>query len=170
LSLLAFLTLSILSIPNQAQAIGFSSFRSLFSDILPEKNIAINTDWLDSSTLPIFSEAFIGGLNVQPRTTQLKSRPQIMWVPATGYSSTVDQTDDTPFIGAAGTHVRDGVIAANFLPFGTTVKIPDLYGNKLFVVEDRMNKRYSHRIDVWFPTRNEALKFGLRNIKIEIYP
>lgn len=89
-------------------------------------------------------------------------------VRATAYSSTVDQTDDTPFITASGTHVRDGIIAANFLPFGTTVRIPELYGDKLFVVEDRMNQRYWHNIDIWFPERSLAKEFGAKKIKIEV--
>src|SRR3989344_3213041 len=67
-----------------------------------------------------------------------------MILAATAYSSTPDQTDDTPFITAKGTTVRDGIIAANFLPFGTRIKIPDIYGDKIFVVEDRMNRRYWH--------------------------
>ncbi|MEK7604093.1 MAG: hypothetical protein AAB461_03200 [Patescibacteria group bacterium] len=89
-------------------------------------------------------------------------------VTATAYSSTIDQTDDTPFITASQTYVRDGVIAANFLPFGTAVKIPDLYGDKIFIVEDRMNKRYLQRVDIWFPERQSALEFGIKQIRIEI--
>ena len=89
-------------------------------------------------------------------------------VPASAYSSTPDQTDDTPFITAMGTHVRDGVIAANFLPFGTVIKIPELYGEKTFVVEDRMNKRYQYKIDLWFATRQAAKEFGVKQVKIEI--
>ena len=89
-------------------------------------------------------------------------------VTATAYSSTIDQTDDTPFITASGTYVRDGIIAANFLPFGTAVKIPDLYGDKIFIVEDRMNKRYLQRVDIWFPERQHALEFGIKQIRIEI--
>ena len=89
---------------------------------------------------------------------------------ASAYSSTPDQTDDTPFITAWGTQVRDGIIAANFLPFGTVVKMPELYGDKMFVVEDRMNRRYDYRIDLWFPTRAEAKEWGLKKIKIEIMP
>ena len=87
---------------------------------------------------------------------------------ASAYSSTVDQTDSTPFITARGTHVRDGVVATNFLPFGTVIRIPDVFGDKTFVVEDRMHTRFSDRIDIWFPTRAEALNFGLRRVKIEI--
>ena len=89
-------------------------------------------------------------------------------IDVTGYSSTPDQTDDTPFIMANGKHVRDGAVATNFLPFGTRVKIPALFGDKIFVVEDRMNSRYYHRMDVWFPTRAEAIKFGKRSVEIEI--
>lgn len=87
---------------------------------------------------------------------------------ASAYSSTIDQTDSTPFITAHGTHVRDGIIATNFLPFGTIVRIPEVFGEKIFVVEDRMHTRFSDRVDIWFPTRIEALEFGLRKVKIEI--
>ena len=73
---------------------------------------------------------------------------EIFTVTATAYSSTPDQTDDTPFVTARNTRVRDGLAAANFLPFGTEFRIPDLYGNKVFVIEDRMNKRYWHQIRI----------------------
>ena len=89
-------------------------------------------------------------------------------VRATAYSSTVDQTDSSPFITASGTTVRDGIIAANFLPFGTVVRIPDVYGDKLFVVEDRMHERYWYNIDIWFPKRGLAQNFGAQKVKIEI--
>lgn len=90
------------------------------------------------------------------------------FVSATAYSSTVDQCDSTPFITASGQHVRDGIIAANFLPFGTKVRIPEIYGDKVFEVQDRMNQRYSYRIDIWMPSRGQALQFGLRQVKIEV--
>jgi len=89
-------------------------------------------------------------------------------VTLTGYSSTPDQTDDTPFIAASGKHVYDGMIAANFLPFGTKVQIPEHFGDKIFVVDDRMNRRYSDRVDVWFPDRNSAIKFGIKKSTIII--
>jgi len=90
------------------------------------------------------------------------------WVIVTAYSSTPDQTDSTPFITASGTHVRDGIVACNFLRFGTRVRFPDMYGDKVFVVEDRMALRNSHKIDIWFPTRSEAYQFGVRQIRVEI--
>src|SRR3989344_4868474 len=89
-------------------------------------------------------------------------------VAATAYSSTPDQTDDTPFITAWNTTVRDGIIATNFLPFGTKIMIPEIYGDKIFVVEDRMNRRYWHTVDIWFPDRQSALEFGFKKVKIQI--
>ncbi len=103
---------------------------------------------------------------------QIKSAINIvqreLTVRATAYSSTADQTDESPFITAWGTFVRDGIVAANFLPLGTKIKIPEIYGNKIFVVEDRMNKRYAQRIDIWFPDRESAQAFGIKNVKIQI--
>ena len=96
--------------------------------------------------------------------------PIVLSVIATAYSSTFDQTDSTPFHTATGDEVFDGLVAANFLEFGTKIKIPELFGDKIFTVKDRMHRRftnkYPHRIDVWFKNRGEAKKFGVQNIKI----
>ena len=89
-------------------------------------------------------------------------------VAVTAYSSTADQTDSTPFITASGTNVRDGIVACNFLRFGTKVRFPQLYGDKIFVVEDRMALKNSHKIDIWFTTRNEAKEFGVKYLQVEI--
>ncbi|MFA5086357.1 MAG: 3D domain-containing protein [Candidatus Paceibacterota bacterium] len=88
---------------------------------------------------------------------------------ATAYSSTEWQTDDTPFVTANGSEVRDGIIANNMLPFGTEIKLPELYGNKVFTVEDRMHSRKSkYQIDIWFPTLEEAKAFGVKETYIEV--
>lgn len=84
----------------------------------------------------------------------------------TAYSSTPDQTDDTPFITASNTRVRDGIVAANFLAFGTRVQIPEIFGDKVFIVEDRMAKKNSNKIDIWFPERHSAKKFGIREADV----
>lgn len=86
----------------------------------------------------------------------------------TAYSSTPDQTDATPFITANGTYVHDGIIAANWLKFGTRVRIPDMFGDKVFIVADRMNPRFDDRMDIWMSGRNEAMNFGLRRLTIEV--
>ena len=87
----------------------------------------------------------------------------------TAYSSTHSQTDDTPTITAAGTEVRDGIIANNLLPFGTKVRLPELYGDKIFVVEDRMNsKKGPYHFDIWFASYREAKNFGAQNTYLEV--
>ncbi|KKP59505.1 MAG: hypothetical protein UR53_C0001G0005 [Candidatus Magasanikbacteria bacterium GW2011_GWC2_34_16] len=89
----------------------------------------------------------------------------------TAYSSTVDQCDEDPFIAASGKHVYDGMIAANFLPLGTKIKIPSLYGDKIFTVDDRMNARYGYgRADIWMDApRWKVNEFGVQRVPIEIY-
>ncbi|MCX6724107.1 MAG: hypothetical protein NT155_02970 [Candidatus Staskawiczbacteria bacterium] len=87
----------------------------------------------------------------------------------TAYSSTLDQTDDSPFVTASGKCVEDGIIANNMLPFGTEVRIPDLYGDKVFVVEDRMNKKKgNYHVDIWMPDRESAVNFGAKIVDIEV--
>ena len=90
------------------------------------------------------------------------------YVTVTAYSSTVDQCDSTPFITANGTRVHDGIIAANFLRFGTKIRFPEYSGNKIYTVEDRMHQRFSNRADIWMNTRTEAINFGAKRLKMEI--
>jgi len=93
-------------------------------------------------------------------------------IPITAYSSTVDQCDGTPCITANGfnlcKHNAEDVIAANFLPFGTKVRIPELYGDRIFTVQDRMNARYYYRADIWMKTRAAAIKFGLQYTRVDV--
>lgn len=87
--------------------------------------------------------------------------PNTIRTTLTAYSSTPDQTDDTPFTTASNTMVRDGVIASNFLAFGTKVQIPEIFGDKVFTVEDRMARKHPDKIDIWFLERHSATKFGI---------
>lgn len=90
----------------------------------------------------------------------------------TAYNSDAGQTDDSPCITANSFNVcENGVedtIAANFLPFGSKIKIPELFGDRVFIVRDRMNKRFSNRIDVWMIEKSDAIKFGVKVAKIEV--
>jgi len=90
-------------------------------------------------------------------------------ITATAYSSTPDQTDDSPFITASGAWVYDGVIASNFLPFGTKVRFPELFRDKIFTVDDKMHERFTDtRVDIWFPDRELAEEFGVKETIMEI--
>lgn len=108
-----------------------------------------------------------GQLRSFPASAEREAR-YVVRVPVTAYSSTPDQTDDTPFITASGSHVRWGIVAANFLPIGTRVRLPDHFGDQVFVVEDRMNARYDKRMDIWMETRDEARSWGIRHVTIEV--
>jgi len=87
----------------------------------------------------------------------------------TAYSSSPEETDNTPLITASGSTVKEGIVANNLLPFGTRIKMPELYKDQVFVVEDRMHQRkgYYH-IDVWFPSKEEAQFFGAKQTYIEV--
>jgi len=91
-----------------------------------------------------------------------------MKVPVSAYNSEPGQTDSSPFTTADGSQVRDGIVAANFLKHGTRFRIPDYFGDKVFEVHDRMNSRYTYKIDIWMLNKSEALKWGVRNVNVEI--
>lgn len=90
----------------------------------------------------------------------------------TAYNSEAAQTDSTPCITANGFNVCEygieDTVAANFLPMGTKIRIPDLFGDRIFTVRDRMNKRYSDRVDIWMIKKADAMKFGVRKARIEV--
>jgi 3D (Asp-Asp-Asp) domain-containing protein len=44
----------------------------------------------------------------------------------------------------------------------------DGFGNRIFTVEDRMNRRYNKRIDIWFRDYDDAMHFGIRTIKYHV--
>lgn len=90
----------------------------------------------------------------------------------TAYNSEVAQCDASPCTTATGFNVcKHGIedtVAANHLPFGTKIKIPALFGDRIFIVRDRMNKRYTNRIDVWMVHKKDALQLGVRTAAVEI--
>jgi len=86
---------------------------------------------------------------------------------ATAYNSEPGQTDGSPWTTASGTRCREGVVAANHLPIGTKVMIEG-FGDRVFTVEDRMNRRYNKRIDIWFRDHKDAVKFGVRKVRYHI--
>lgn len=90
----------------------------------------------------------------------------------TAYNSLPEQTNDQPCITANGFNVcKHGIedtIAANFLEFGSIVRLPDLFGDRIFIVRDRMNRRYPYRLDIWMLERQDAINFGIKQTRIEV--
>ncbi|MBU1130733.1 3D domain-containing protein [Patescibacteria group bacterium] len=94
----------------------------------------------------------------------------------TAYNSRQAQTDATPCITASGfdlcEHNQEDIIATNFLnlPFGAKVRFPELYGDKIFIVQDRMNARYWLTADIWLKDYAQAKSFGRKWTSMEILP
>lgn len=86
----------------------------------------------------------------------------------TAYTSSPEETDDTPFITASGGQTGDGVAAANFLPFGTKFKVPAVFGDKIFTIEDRMHPRKVNFVDLWVKDKETAYRIGIRQAEIAI--
>jgi 3D (Asp-Asp-Asp) domain-containing protein len=147
---------------SQLAMIQGNSLPSLSSPANPGLNISQNFKKL----------AIIQGNSLSSWANPTNPEPKItMKINAvvTAYNSTIGQCDDTPFVTAAGTPVRDGIIANNLLPFGTKVRIPSLFDDKIFVVEDRMNKRWdNNRFDIWFSDAKTAKLFGIQKVEIEV--
>lgn len=91
------------------------------------------------------------------------------------YTSDVAQTDADPCTTASGLNVcernAEDIVATNFqyLPFGTAIRIPELFGDRIFYVHDRMNRRYTNTVDVWMKDIADARKLGRRTAKVEIF-
>jgi len=119
--------------------------------------------------------------SMQEKTKRFGSLPQAknsvpkntIKIPISAYTSNVLQTDDTPCITASGfdvcEHGIENIVAANFVPLGSRVRIPELFGNRVFLVEDRMNKRYHHKIDIWMQNIEDARNFGLQYATVEVF-
>jgi 3D (Asp-Asp-Asp) domain-containing protein len=90
----------------------------------------------------------------------------------TAYNSDPTQTDNTPCITANGFNLCEygieDTVAANFLPFGTKIRIPELFGDRVFIVRDRMNPRYRDRLDIWMINKADAKQFGVKSAIVEV--
>jgi 3D (Asp-Asp-Asp) domain-containing protein len=109
---------------------------------------------------------------VSPDTT-VSPNGESWCLTVTGYSSEPRQTDSTPFITASNTTVRPGIIAlSRDLLIRYTPGAPFAYGDsvlvagQVYVVEDTMNKRWSNRADIWFPSTPEARRFGKQELEL----
>ena len=157
---------------------GFALLLILFAYILPQSVLAFGEESLRAMTFPLDEEMTRQYRLIQAEKAKkyeleaklhiLKSLVKERYQVLTAYSSTPDQTDDSPFITASGTFVHDGIVAANSLPFGTKILMPELFGEKIFTVEDRMAQKNYHKIDVWFPSTDKAMNFGVKRAKILI--
>ncbi|MFT7824783.1 MAG: LysM peptidoglycan-binding domain-containing protein [Sulfurimonas sp.] len=95
-------------------------------------------------------------------------------VTATAYTSSLKETDSTPFLAAWNNRLVPGMksiaVSRDLLSMygmdnGTKVRISGLPG--IYKVRDKMNKRYRKRIDIYMGVnRQKALKWGKRSVVI----
>lgn len=111
----------------------------------------------------------IGFLLLKPtKVIFIENKPsaEIRVVVVTGYSSERGQTDSSPFLTASQKRVQEGFIACpRNIPFGSKVEIE----GKIFECQDRMNKRYDNRFDIWFASKTEAKDWGKQVKEVIVY-
>jgi len=93
---------------------------------------------------------------------------EVVRAEVSAYTSSPDETDDTPEITASGEKTRSGVIACPArYEFGTIVEIA---GTK-YICKDRMNIRYRDRevFDIWMEEKELAYEWGRRHLEVKIY-
>lgn len=91
-----------------------------------------------------------------------------VFITTSAYNSIPGQTDASPYHTAIGSMTRDGVIASNYFPIGTKIRIPDYFGDQVFRVEDAMNPRYYKTMDIWMEDIEDAKDWGRIYVKAEI--
>ena len=75
-------------------------------------------------------------------------------------------------VTASGKKVKYGMVANNWLPFGTKVSIRGL---GVFKIEDRGSEKYfgtkqerRKAIDIYLPSHKEAKEFGVKYLNVEV--
>ncbi len=71
---------------------------------------------------------------------------------------------------AAGIPVRRGIVAADpkILPLGSVVRIDAGQYSGIYTVLDTGGAIRGQRIDIFLPTKSEAIRFGSRRIKVQV--
>lgn len=112
---------------------------------------------------------------IQRAAMQRAFQPRVLRrvkVVVTAYNSVPEQTDSTPCITANGYDLcaadRENVVAANFLRFGTKVRLPEYSAEKIYTVQDRMHPRFSQRVDLWKRSTDGAKVFGAQYLTVEV--
>jgi 3D (Asp-Asp-Asp) domain-containing protein len=153
---------SVVAVP--ALLLGAETARNAHNgSLLPDAGFAITEVASLRGSLDRYYGAGHGGLT-------LNGREIAVTVVVSGYTSRPCETDSTPFVTAANTTTRRGVIALSRdlvsrytrgapFDFGDVVH---LNGIGDFVVEDVMNERYERHADIWFESLGEAREFGRR--------
>jgi 3D (Asp-Asp-Asp) domain-containing protein len=150
----------------------FDFFLFPFPALASEKSFDVSEELISASNIAniIEEEAPLLYANF-PENKELAIKWSGHYV-VTAYNSEERQCDSTPCITASGfdvcEHGIEDTVAANFLEFGTKIRMPEIFGDRIFVVRDRMSEKYSDMIDIWMINEADARQFGRQSVKIEI--
>lgn len=109
---------------------------------------------------------------------------QTLEVTMTAYSAEAAQTDSSPMITATGETVGEGIVAVSrdllgtVLPYGTELRIVEVNDeanacggwvpDTVLEVQDTMHPRRENHVDIWVPTREQALEWGRCEAVLEV--
>ena len=109
---------------------------------------------------------------------------QTLEVTVTAYSAEAAQTDGNPMVTATGETVSEGIVAVSrdllgtVLPYGTELRIVEVddeanacggwVPDTVLEVQDTMHPRRENHVDIWVPTREQALEWGRCEAVLEV--
>lgn len=65
---------------------------------------------------------------------------------------------------ASGKYVSEGMVASDDLPIGTTVII----NGESYIVADRFGGGYSDRLDIYMPSYDDCVEFGVQTLDVYV--
>lgn len=138
-----------------------------YADLVPAYafTCGLTEQWSTPTVARIEHGLVAAHTSVSRAPTTAHSGGSVVMVRATGYCSCAICCGKSDGITASGTRVHWGTIAApRGWAFGTKYRISGLSG--VFTVEDRGGSIRGDRIDIWFPSHAEALKWGVRTVTL----
>jgi 3D (Asp-Asp-Asp) domain-containing protein len=143
-------------------AIDYGLVRGLMAVQLPHKEIKCETRQVEPEKATTTPESKI--------EAKKEVSGEIREVSA--YNSLENQTDESPCVGADGTNLCERyekgecLVATNAYPMKTILEIEN-FGK--CIVADRMNKRYTNRVDIFMNKElTRAINFGIQNLRVAV--
>jgi len=149
----------------------------IFSPVSPQYSIARQFYPVADSDVMCMDNPICQAINmtlISKKLPELSSKQfevkKTFWTTVTAYSSSPDETSGDPFVTASGDRTTSGVLAHQYLPFGTKVRFPEVFGDKIFVVKDRLHEKHTSEFlfDMWVHSKAEAKAWGAKILKVEV--
>lgn len=120
-----------------------------------------------------------GEIDFSPRAVLVESVEEVDYIVSSSHNEVKEISAYSEFdschypvengcLVASGKIAKIGMVATNLHPFGTKLRI----GNEIYVVEDRISKRYNHRYDIFTgygsEAHKQALEFGIKYLPVEV--